>query len=79
MPDKQEIEVSNEGPITIIRINRPRVRNAINRSTALALKDAWMAFEVDEKAMVGILTGGDEVFCAGADRSEIRFRNHEEW
>jgi enoyl-CoA hydratase len=71
MPDKQEIEVSNEGPITIIRINRPRVRNAINRSTALALKDAWMAFEVDEKAMVGILTGGDEVFCAGADLKNI--------
>jgi enoyl-CoA hydratase/carnithine racemase len=71
MADAHEIEVSHNGPITMIKINRPYVRNAINRSTALALKDAWMAFEADEKAMVGILTGGDEVFCAGADLKNI--------
>jgi enoyl-CoA hydratase len=71
MADAHEIEVSHNGPITMIKINRPHVRNAINRSTALALKDAWMAFEADEKAMVGILTGGDEVFCAGADLKNI--------
>jgi enoyl-CoA hydratase len=69
--DNKEIEVSHDGPITIIKINRPHVRNAINRSAAQALKDAWMAFEADEKAMVGILTGGDEVFCAGADLKNI--------
>jgi enoyl-CoA hydratase len=69
--DNKEIEVSYDGPITIIKINRPHVRNAINRLTAHALKDAWMAFEADEKAMVGILTGGDEVFCAGADLKNI--------
>jgi enoyl-CoA hydratase len=63
----KEIEVSHNGPITIISINRPHVRNAINKSTAQALKDAWLDFETDEKARVGILTGGDEVFCAGAD------------
>ncbi len=71
MADAHDIEVSHNGPITIIKINRPHVRNAINRSIAVALKDAWMAFEADEKAMVGILTGGDEVFCAGADLKNI--------
>src|SRR6266516_1030042 len=71
MADAHEIEVSRNGPITIIKINRPHVRNAINRSIAEALKDAWMAFEADDKAMVGILTGGDEVFCAGADLKNI--------
>src|SRR5256884_8661706 len=65
--DTKEIEVSHNGPITIISINRPQVRNAINKSTAQALKDAWLAFEADKKALVGILTGGDKVFCAGAD------------
>ena len=65
--DTKEIEVHHNGPITIISINRPHVRNAINKSTAQALKDAWLAFEADEKALVGILTGGDKVFCAGAD------------
>lgn len=71
MADVHEIEVSNEGPVTIIKINRPRVRNAINRATAQALKDAWLAFEADEKALVAILTGGDEVFCAGADLNGV--------
>ncbi len=65
--DTKEIEVSHKGPITIISINRPHVRNAINKSIAQALKDAWLAFEADDKALVGILTGGDKVFCAGAD------------
>ena len=69
--DTKEIEVSHNGSITIININRPHVRNAINESTAQALKDAWLAFEADEKALVGILTGGDTVFCAGADLHDV--------
>jgi enoyl-CoA hydratase/carnithine racemase len=71
MRETKEIEVNHDGPITIIRINRPRVRNAINKSTAQALKEAWLAFEADEKALVGILTGGDDVFCAGADLKNV--------
>ncbi len=69
--DPKAIEVSHNGPITIISINRPHVRNAIDTSTAQELKDAWLAFEADENALVGILTGGDKVFCAGADLHEV--------
>ena len=67
----KEIEVMLNGPVTIIRINRPHVRNAINKSTAQALRDAWLDFESDENAQVGILTGGDKVFCAGADLRNV--------
>jgi enoyl-CoA hydratase len=67
----KEIEVRLNGPVTIISINRPHVRNAINMSTARALKDAWLDFEADENALVGIMTGGDDVFCAGADLQNI--------
>ncbi len=63
----KEVEVNHVGPVTVIKINRPRVRNAINHVTALALRDAWLAFEEDDNARVGILTGSKEVFCAGAD------------
>ena len=69
--EAKDIEVRYNGPVTIISINRPHVRNAINKSTALALKEAWLAFEADENALVGILTGGDKVFCAGADLHEV--------
>jgi enoyl-CoA hydratase/carnithine racemase len=67
----KEIEVSHNGPVTVISINRPHIRNAINKSTALALTNAWLDFEADENALVGILTGGDKVFCAGADLNNI--------
>src|SRR5258708_13801167 len=71
MSGTNEVEVQHEGHITIIKINRPQVRNAINKTTATALRKAWMDFEGDENALVGILTGGDEVFCAGADLNDI--------
>src|SRR5258708_17448792 len=71
MPGGNEVEVQHDGPITFIRINRPHVRNAINKTTADALRKACMDFEGDDKALVGILNGGDEVFCAGADLNDI--------
>ncbi|HVB72872.1 MAG TPA: crotonase/enoyl-CoA hydratase family protein [Ktedonobacteraceae bacterium] len=67
-----EIEVSHAGPVTIIKLNRAQVRNAINKATAQALYEAWMEFEADEQARVGILTGGNEVFCAGADLRDLQ-------
>src|SRR5205823_12973438 len=69
--DTQEVKVNHNGPVAIISIYRPHVKNGINKSTAQALRDAWLDFEADENALVGILTGGDEVFCAGADLNNI--------
>jgi enoyl-CoA hydratase len=69
--DSREIGVMLDGPVTIISINRPHVRNAINKSTAQALRAAWLDFEANENARVGILTGGDNVFCAGADLRNV--------
>src|SRR5579884_2457628 len=71
MSNSSPIEVSRHGPVTVIRLNRWHARNAINSETALALREAWQAFESDEQARVGILTGGDQVFCAGADLREV--------
>jgi enoyl-CoA hydratase len=66
-----EVIVSQDGPVTVIQINRPQKRNAINKVTADALREAWLAFEADASARVGVLTGGDDVFCAGADLTDI--------
>ncbi len=66
-----EVEVTREGAVAIIRLNRPQVRNAINAATAKALREAWLAFDSDETARVGVLTGGDTVFCAGADLGDL--------
>jgi enoyl-CoA hydratase len=61
------IRVDNDGPVRIITIDRPEVRNAVDEPTREALADAFRAFDADESASVAILTGADGVFCAGAD------------
>lgn len=63
--------VTAEGPVRILRIDRPEARNAIDARTARALREAWQAFEADPEARVGILTGSDQIFCAGADLKDL--------
>ena len=53
--------------VTIVTIDRPEVRNAVDGPTAAALADAFRAFEADDSAAVGILTGSGGHFCSGAD------------
>lgn len=48
-------------------IDRPGVRNAVDRPTAAALADAFRAFEADNESRVAVLTGAGGTFCAGAD------------
>ena len=55
------------GPILIVTINRPEVRNAVNAPTAAALAEAFRRFDSDDKLRVAILTGAGGTFCAGAD------------
>lgn len=61
------VEIRQEGRLTVVMINRPAARNAVNPETAMALFEAFMAFEADEGADVAILTGADGAFCAGFD------------
>jgi len=55
------------GPVFTIIINRPEVRNAVDRPTSEGLAAAFRAFEADDEAKVGVLCGKDGCFCAGAD------------
>lgn len=59
--------IERDGPVTIVTINRPERRNAVDGETAMALIDAFNAFDLDETASVAILTGAGGAFCAGAD------------
>jgi enoyl-CoA hydratase len=60
-----------EGPLAIVTINRPEVRNAIDRPTAEALAEAFRRFEHDQGLAVAILTGAGGCFCAGADLKAV--------
>lgn len=56
-----------DGPVFTVTIDRPDRRNAVDARTALALRDAFDAFEADDAALAAVLTGSGGNFCAGYD------------
>ena len=59
------------GPVGMVTINRPQVRNALNQQTIAELVDALEVFDRDEAIRCMILTGDDRAFAAGADISQM--------
>lgn len=53
--------------VFVVTIDRPDVRNAVDRPTAEALASAFRAFDADASLSVAVLTGAGGTFCAGAD------------
>ena len=65
------VKVEHEGPVTVVTIDRPARRNAVDPATAAALLEAFTAFDGDEASTVAVLTGAGETFCAGADLKSL--------
>lgn len=65
------VHYETEGAIAIVTIDRPEVRNAVDRPTAAELAAAFRKFEGDDSLAVAILTGGSGTFCAGADLKAV--------
>ena len=63
-----------EGPLAIVTIDRPEVRNAVNRETAAELAAAFRRFDADDSLAVAVFTGANGVFCAGADLKAVARR-----
>jgi enoyl-CoA hydratase len=61
------VRVERNGPVTTVILDRPEVRNAVDRPTAGALADAFREFDADPVASVAVLFGAGGTFCAGAD------------
>ncbi|MFB9892718.1 crotonase/enoyl-CoA hydratase family protein [Planobispora takensis] len=61
------VVVRRDGPVTLVGINRPERRNAVDGPTARALAEAFGDFDADPGAAVAILYGEGGTFCAGAD------------
>ncbi|WP_067486377.1 crotonase/enoyl-CoA hydratase family protein [Actinomadura hibisca] len=65
------VRTERNGPVTTVVLARPEVRNAVDGPTAVALADAFRAFEADPDAAVAVLWGEGGTFCAGADLKAI--------
>lgn len=67
----ENIVVSKEGNVGVVRLNRPKVLNALNSELMVELVNALEELDRDQEVRVIILTGGESVFAAGADLSEM--------
>jgi enoyl-CoA hydratase len=67
----KDLQLSTNGPVLTITLNRPEVRNALRTSLLKELADVLIEAFKDEETRCVVLTGGLEVFAAGADLSEL--------
>jgi enoyl-CoA hydratase/carnithine racemase len=59
--------VERDGPILVMTLNRPRVRNAVDSALARAIAGALDELDADPALRVGILTGSGGTFSSGMD------------
>lgn len=71
MPQQISVELSTDGPVATITLNRPDCRNAVDGPTALALRQAFERFEADDGLAVAVFTGAGGHFCGGADLKAV--------
>lgn len=65
------VHYERRGPVAIIRINRPELRNAADRATSYGVHHALTHAEADDHIGAIVLTGtGARAFCSGMDLKE---------
>ncbi len=65
------ILIEDAGPVRILRLNRPQVRNALNQELRQALSIALTACARDPDVRAVVLTGAGAAFCSGMDLAEL--------
>jgi enoyl-CoA hydratase/carnithine racemase len=69
------VQVSREGRVAIVVMDRPEARNSMNREMTQQLDRAYEELSEDDSVWVVVLTGaGDRAFCAGQDLKELDSR-----
>ncbi|TAK12836.1 MAG: enoyl-CoA hydratase, partial [Rhizorhabdus sp.] len=68
----ETILVETQGPVTIVRLNRPQALNALNSQVLADLIAAFGSFDADPTQRCAILIGSEKAFAAGADIKEMQ-------
>lgn len=61
------VRIEHRGPVGVVWLDRPAVRNAVDRPTADGLEAAVRDLDDDPEVAIGVLAGAGDTFCAGAD------------
>lgn len=66
------LSVEQRGAVTVMRVNRPDVLNAIHRDSLAEIEACVTAFRADDAAGALVVSGaGDKSFISGADINEL--------
>ena len=78
MTTEQHLLTEVEGPVGIIRINRPKVLNALNLELMQDLATLLKEFDADDAIHVILLAGNERAWAAGADIGDMATASSEE-
>lgn len=67
----EAVLVQREGAVCVLTLNRPDIRNAMDRALTEAFSDAVEAVRGDPGIRAVVVTGAGKAFCAGGDLSWI--------
>jgi enoyl-CoA hydratase len=67
----ETILIEIHGQVGLVRINRPKVRNALNSVVLRELAEVLESFDNDPAIGSMVITGDDQAFAAGADIKEM--------
>lgn len=70
------LELELHGPVAIIWMNRPELRNALNPTVIAELTETFLAAGEDAEVRAVVLAGRGKAFCAGADLNWMKETQH---
>jgi len=68
----ENIDVTTDGRVATIQLDRPKALNALNSAMMAEVADALAGFQANDDIGCVILTGHDKAFAAGADIKEMQ-------
>ncbi|TWS21370.1 enoyl-CoA hydratase [Tsukamurella asaccharolytica] len=74
--DDKTILVERNGRVGIVRLNRPKALNALNKQVMDETVQAITEFDADPEIGAVILTGSEKAFAAGADIKQMATKSY---
>jgi 2-(1,2-epoxy-1,2-dihydrophenyl)acetyl-CoA isomerase len=66
-----DVEVDRDGPVMVVRLNRPERRNAIGGAVLRLLLEAFREASADDAIRAVVTVGNGGMFCVGAEVSAL--------
>ncbi|HZW99185.1 MAG TPA: enoyl-CoA hydratase-related protein [Trueperaceae bacterium] len=66
-----ELRKTDRGPVRVLTLDRPEVKNALSRTLRTELHAAVVEAGADDAVRAVVITGAGDAFCAGLDLREL--------